>query len=44
MKISVIGAAGCVGSSIAFNIARQGLADELMVGRISAVTGWNTMP
>jgi malate dehydrogenase len=34
MKISVIGAAGCVGSSIAFNIVRQGLADELMVADI----------
>lgn len=34
MKISVIGAAGCVGSSIAFNIARQGLADEIMVADI----------
>ncbi|MCK4273808.1 MAG: hypothetical protein KAW90_02865 [Dehalococcoidales bacterium] len=34
MKVSVIGAAGCVGSSIAFNIARQGLADEMMVSDI----------
>jgi malate dehydrogenase len=34
MKVSVIGAAGCVGSSIAFNIARQGLADEIMVADI----------
>ncbi len=34
MKISIIGAAGCVGSSIAFNIARQGLADEMMVADI----------
>jgi malate dehydrogenase len=34
MKISVIGAAGCVGSSIAFNIIRRGLADELMVADI----------
>lgn len=34
MKVSVIGAAGCVGSSIAFNIARQGLADEMMVADI----------
>lgn len=34
MKISIIGAAGCVGSSIAFNIASQGLADELMVADI----------
>jgi malate dehydrogenase len=33
-KVSVIGAAGCVGSSIAFNIARQGLADEIMVADI----------
>jgi malate dehydrogenase len=33
-KVSVIGAAGCVGSSIAFNIARQGLTDELMVADI----------
>lgn len=34
MKVSVIGAAGCVGSSIAFNITRQGLADEIMVADI----------
>jgi malate dehydrogenase len=34
MKISIIGAAGCVGSSIAFNIVRHGLADELMVADI----------
>jgi malate dehydrogenase len=34
MKISIIGAAGCVGSSIAFNIVRQKLADELMVADI----------
>jgi malate/lactate dehydrogenase len=34
MKVSVIGAAGCVGSSIAFNIARQGLADEIMVADV----------
>jgi malate dehydrogenase len=34
MKISVIGAAGCVGSSIAFNIVRQKLTDELMVADI----------
>jgi malate dehydrogenase len=34
MKISIIGAAGCVGSSIAFNIVRQQLADELMVADI----------
>jgi malate dehydrogenase len=34
MKISIIGAAGCVGSSIAFNIIRQKLADELMVADI----------
>jgi malate dehydrogenase len=34
VKISIIGAAGCVGSSIAFNIARQGLADEMMVADI----------
>jgi malate dehydrogenase len=34
MKISVIGAAGCVGSSIAFNIVLQKLADELMVADI----------
>jgi malate dehydrogenase len=34
MKISIIGAAGCVGSSIAFNIVRQNLADELMVADI----------
>jgi malate dehydrogenase len=33
-KISVIGAAGCVGSSIAFNIVQQGLARELMVADI----------
>lgn len=34
MKISIIGAAGCVGSSIAFNIVRQSLADEIMVADI----------
>ncbi len=34
MKISIIGAAGCVGSSIAFNIIRQRLADEIMVADI----------
>jgi malate dehydrogenase len=34
MKISIIGAAGCVGSSIAFNIVHQKLADELMVADI----------
>jgi malate/lactate dehydrogenase len=31
MKISIIGAAGCIGSSTAFNIATQGLADELVL-------------
>ena len=34
MKISVIGAAGCIGSSIAFNIAVQKLADEMVVADI----------
>lgn len=34
MKISIIGAAGCVGSSIAFNIVRDSLADEMMVADI----------
>ena len=34
MKISVIGAAGCVGSSIAYHLAGQGLADEMMVADI----------
>jgi len=33
-KISIVGAAGCVGSSIAFNIVQQGLASELMVADI----------
>ena len=31
MKITVLGAAGCIGSSISFNIAVQGLADELVL-------------
>jgi malate dehydrogenase len=31
MKITIIGAAGCVGSSTAFNIAIQGLADEIVM-------------
>lgn len=31
MKISIIGAAGCIGSSTAFNIALQGLADEVVM-------------
>jgi malate dehydrogenase len=31
MKITVIGAAGCVGSATAFNIAMQGMADELVM-------------
>lgn len=31
MKISIIGAAGSVGSSVAFNIAVQGLADEIVM-------------
>lgn len=34
MKISIIGAAGCVGSSIAFNIVQQKLTDELVVADI----------
>lgn len=34
VKISVIGAAGCIGSSIAFNIAVQKLADEMVVADI----------
>jgi malate dehydrogenase len=34
MKISVIGAAGCIGSSIAFCIADRGLADELVMADI----------
>jgi len=31
MKVSIIGAAGCVGSSVAFSIATQGLANEMVV-------------
>ena len=31
MKISIVGGAGCLGSSAAFNIVNQGLADELVV-------------
>ncbi|MFC1933071.1 malate dehydrogenase [Chloroflexota bacterium] len=31
MKISIIGATGCIGSSIAFNIATKGLADEIVL-------------
>jgi malate/lactate dehydrogenase len=31
MKITVLGAAGCIGSSTAFNIAVRGLADELVL-------------
>ena len=34
MKISIIGAAGCAGSSAAFNIATQGLADEMVLADI----------
>ncbi len=34
MKISVIGAAGCVGSAISSQIVQQRLADELMVADI----------
>ncbi len=34
MKISIIGGAGCVGSSAALSIAIQGLADELVVADI----------
>jgi malate dehydrogenase len=34
MKISVIGAAGCIGSSIAYNIATKGLADEMVLADI----------
>ena len=34
MKISIIGAAGCIGSSIAFNIAAKGLADEIVLADI----------
>ena len=34
MKISVIGAAGCIGSSIAINIATKGLADEIVLADI----------
>ena len=34
MKISVIGAAGCIGSSIAFNITTKGLADEIVLADI----------
>jgi len=34
MKISIIGAAGCIGSSIAFNIATKGLADEIVLADI----------
>jgi len=35
MKISVIGAAGCIGSSISFNIVKQRLADEVILADIS---------
>ncbi len=31
MKVSIVGAAGCLGSSAAFNIATQGLADEMVL-------------
>ena len=31
MKISIIGAAGCIGSCTAFNLATHGLADELVL-------------
>lgn len=34
MKISIIGAAGCVGSSAAFNIATQGLASDMVLADI----------
>ena len=34
MKIGVIGAAGCIGSSIAFNITTKGLADEIVLADI----------
>lgn len=34
MKISIIGAAGCIGSSIAMNLATRGLAEELVVADI----------
>jgi len=34
VKISVIGAAGCIGSSIAFNIIARKLADEMVVADI----------
>ncbi len=34
MKISIIGAAGCIGSSIAFNITTKGLADEIVLADI----------
>ncbi len=31
MKVSIIGAAGCIGSSAAFSIATRGLADEMVL-------------
>ena len=34
MKIGIIGAAGCIGSSIAFNIATKGLANEIVLADI----------
>ena len=34
MKISIIGAAGCIGSSIAYHIAVQKLADEMVLSDI----------
>ncbi len=34
MKIGIIGAAGCVGSSIAFNIVTQKLADSIVIADI----------
>ncbi|MFC1901329.1 malate dehydrogenase [Chloroflexota bacterium] len=34
MKISIIGAAGCIGSSIAFNITNGGMADEIVLADI----------
>ena len=45
MKITVIGAAGCVGSAAVFNIAIQGLADEIVMigGRRQNVLKQHTM-
>ena len=45
VKITVIGAGGCVGSAAAFNIAVHGLADEIVMigGRRQNVLQQHTM-